>query len=119
MDADWLRWRLSNPSRAYFLTPVGVGQSVVNTTQSRACFSLGRVADSDLAASGLTLPRKALRGPACLTPVFPTTGTAEGKGAFLPQRLSPSPWHVILRDLGDRNDALRDLCFTGLAMDTF
>lgn len=112
---DWMRWRLANPSVEYFLTPAGQDEAVINTHRGRAVFSLGRMNRSVLSNDFFSTPWRRNRGLATFTPVYPK----EGKGPFLPERLMPSPWHIILRRLGSGLDAMSRLHFDGLSMDTF
>lgn len=115
VDAEWLAWRLTNPSAAYFATPAGGGDVILNTSRGNVTFSIGRTG-ADMVKGLPALPRKSFRGLASMTPVFPTAG----RGPFLPERLMPSPWHVIVRPLAAPDtQALTHLQFDGLSMDTF
>ncbi|MGP3699597.1 GNAT family N-acetyltransferase [Rhodobacter sp. NSM] len=111
----WVRWRLSNPSAEYFLTPYGQDEAIVNTRRGRTVFSLGRTKRTDLPNDIPATPWRRNRGLAPLTPVYPK----EGKGPLLPATLMPSPWHVILRRLEPGLDAMAKIQFDGLSMDTF
>lgn len=112
---DWVRWRLANPSAEYFLTLAGQDEAIINTRRGRIVFSLGRTKRTSLPNDISATPWRRSRGLATLTPVFPK----EGKGPLLPASLIPSPWHVILRQLGPGMDSLAKVHFDGLSMDTF
>ncbi|MBM2294573.1 GNAT family N-acetyltransferase [Sulfitobacter pseudonitzschiae] len=115
MGHSWLRWRLANPSADYFLTRAGQDEAIINTRRGRAIFSLGRanlsVLPDDIEA---TAWRRGF-GLITLTPVYPKVG----KSLFLPERLMPSPWHIILRRLGSELDDMTNFHIDGLSMDTF
>lgn len=115
MDAEWLGWRLTNPSARYFTSPVGGGEVAINTRRGRATFSLGRVPGGAVAGIG-GLERRSWCGPLPLSPVFPSAG----KRPLLPAWIIPSPWHVILRRLAAPSTTpMREVQFDGLSMDTF
>lgn len=112
---SWLRWRLANPSANYFATSAEDGDIIINARRGRTVFSLGR-APSHVASSLFEqTPKKFFRGPTTLTPVFPK----EKFGPLLPERLMPSPWHIIFRQLGPKVDGMSQIHFDGLSMDSF
>lgn len=112
---DWMLWRLANPSAEYFLTAAGQDEAVINSRRGRAVFSLGRMNRSVLSNELFSTPWRRSCGLTRLTPVYPKEGT----GPFVPERLMPSPWHIILRRLGSGLNAMSRLHFDGLSMDTF
>lgn len=116
-DADWLKWRLANPSRTYAVRRNGKGRFSISTRVKGIPFHLARRsepanADAALAGTSGSLP---LPG---FAPVF---GPTPPGGPALPLRYQPSPWHVIWRTLAPGLDAdlPRRLRMDGLSMDTF
>jgi hypothetical protein len=84
-------------------------------------FTLSRADASGLPGRARPTPRMLSANslmPA-LTPLF--GGPDFAQGLKLPQKLQPSPWHVIFRSLDPAVDkSMADaLLFDGLAMDTF
>lgn len=116
---NWIRWRLANPSSDYFLTPAKKNREtvIVNCRRSGLVFSLGSTKRS-LLPQGTVASRlvwKSLRGPNTLTPLYPNCRS----GLVLPECFMPSPWHLIIRQLGPRATTMFKIHFDGLSMDTF
>ena len=115
LSASWLEWRMSNPASTYFITEAGQDRATVNTRRGRAVFSLGSVCRSILPDNLEVASKRRFRGIATLAPIFPKRGI----GPFLPQKLMPSPWHVIFRPLASDMRLTPRVHLDGLAMDTF
>ena len=114
-SAKWMAWRLANPGATYFFTEAGQDKAIINTRRGPGVFSLGCVSRSSL-PEYLGIPSwRRFRGLAPLTPVFPKRGL----GPFLPEKMMPSPWHVIWRPLGPGVPSMSRVHIDGLAMDTF
>ena len=118
-DAEWINWRLSNPSRKYTYSLLGNGALNIRTEIKGITFNLGYVDNSifqKTKVSTLT-KRESVLLPA-LTPYF-----QKGYHSIfrIPYLFYPSPWHVIWRTLDKSIDQeLADkLLFSGLSMDTF
>lgn len=114
-SAEWLNWRLSQPSARYVLGKVHDDTRPVLAKVGRAIFNLGEV-------SGLETGPFLKEAPLywkylALTPKFPSP-----RGAInLPKWLVPSPWHVIVRPLACESflEFAKTLELTGLDMDSF
>lgn len=112
ITADWLEWRLANPSASYRSSRRGRSVTI-STIKKGVPFHLGCVQAGLLPGErGMSL---ALPG---LAPVF-DRGVA---GRFaIPMKYQPSPWHVIWRSLSAGGDPSlpQRLRMDGLSMDTF
>lgn len=119
LDAKWLAWRFSNPSRSYERIAHGDGTSTIRTWVRKAPFNICRVPTDMLDASGLAA--RMPQGLAVLPALAPVFGLGGPAGVLLPQRFQPSPWHVIWRSLDPACDVAlaHALRFDGLSMDTF
>lgn len=113
VDADWLDWRLTNPSRSYTCVRHRDGSATLRTQVKSVGFNIGRV-DAAL------LPAMA-KASALIPALSPSFGPTQHAGIRLPLRLQPSPWHMIWRTLDPTLDSSLPgrLGFDGLAMDTF
>ncbi len=114
VDADWLGWRLANPSRQYLAAESGGGRVTLATKVRSVPFKLARVNRALLAGAD---PAASLLPHVGLTPWF---GPTDPPLLRLPPRLQPSPWHVIWKPLSDGLDPTlcKSLRISGLAMDT-
>lgn len=117
VDADWLGWRLANPSRRYVVLRHGDGSSTIRTFVKHTPFNIGRVSNSllshgriDSLTAGAPLPG--------LTPLFVSS---RHPSLPLPLWVQPSPWHVIWRSLASNIEPSlpSQLRFEGFGMDTF
>jgi GNAT superfamily N-acetyltransferase len=112
---------LANPSRRYVRVEHGDGTCTLRTTVRNAPFNLARVDTALLARCNALAPAVGMAQGAlpALTPLFGGQGYAGG--LKLPQKLQPSPWHVIFKSLGTGVDVrlAAATMFDGLAMDTF
>lgn len=109
-SATWWDWRLRNPSRRYHLA----GDAL--QTQVRGVpFNVATIQPS--VSMPLLVPRRVLRRPLALTPIFPWTE----RGPAVPMRFQPSPWHVIIRALDNTpvEAYARNLVLWGIDIDTF
>lgn len=115
LDAEWLKWRLSNPTASYFATRSGPNL-VVKTIARSIPFVIG-VVPGDLLKDPDVLPIRPFSAliPS-LTPLFP-----HASSVLLPYRMQPSPWNLICLPLGTATDDrdLDHLAVNGLAMDTY
>lgn len=120
VDADWLAWRLANPSRQYeALEHRDATWCTLRTRVKGVPFNIGRVRAEALrrGCHAAVIGHGNALLPA-LTPLFDLTPT---RGVRLPLRLQPSPWHVIWRSLSASVDKSFATHFRldGLGMDTF
>lgn len=115
----WLRWRLGNPSRRYGIVRHSDGTATLRTRVGHVPFNMARL-PRDMVEAGLggAAIATASRWLPALTPSF---GLAGASGILLPDRLHPSPWHVIWKSLRrEADDSLAEhLCFDGISTDTF
>lgn len=119
MNSDWLKWRLRNPSRQYSVWSHGDGSSSILTKVRGPVFNIARVKTSRL-PQDLGRECKIVKG--LLRPaLIPCYGENPSYGFKLPERMHPSPWHLIWKTLASDFDAsiAKHLVFDGISMDTF
>ena len=119
MSSEWLKWRLSNPSRHYSVWSHGDGSSSILTKVRGPVFNIARVKTNRLPQNvdaGCTVVKGAFR-PA----LIPCYGESPSYALKLPERMQPSPWHMIWKTLSSDFDAsiAKHLVFDGISMDTF
>ena len=115
LDAEWLRWRLSNPTARYFAARSGPNP-VIKTMARSIPFAIGAVPAGLITDLDLAPIRPFTALMPSLTPMFPHAGSL-----LLPYRMQPSPWNLICLPLGAAIDDrdLDHLAVNGLAMDTY
>lgn len=114
-NENWLTWRLGNPSRNFTKIEHADGTTTIRTMVNRIPFNIYR--DSAKSVSICNLPKGHN-----LLPVFTPNFGFTGMNIFrLPNKLKPSPWHLIWRTLDNSIDMniMEKLQFDGFAMDTF
>jgi GNAT superfamily N-acetyltransferase len=119
INSEWLGWRFSNPSRVYEFIEHSDGTSTIRTWVQKVPFNICRV--STVMLNGAYISNRIGKGHALLPALSPVFGVDLGAGLLLPQKLQPSPWHVIWRSLDPACDSelAQYLKFDGLSMDTF
>jgi len=114
MSDSWVDWRLKQPIAQYSVFRQK-SRFFAFTTMKRIPVCLGEVTSEQAERSGLLV--KGGLPFFFLSPEFPV----ESNRLVVPQKIVPSPWHVILKTL-DANAALPGyphLRLNGLATDTF
>jgi GNAT superfamily N-acetyltransferase len=113
-----LTWRLKNPSRTYYVHGDGRETWIYTSVgPARTPVLLGYAVDGRRATDGLpALPRLSLLQPKMLLGYGTKT---MGVVMPVPQRLLPSPWHVIFRPLSDFKNDKVPLGILGIDLDTF
>lgn len=121
VTADWLAWRLANPSRRYERVRHADGSTSLSTSLKGIPFRFARIDTQVLQESRVEAAIPAASGivPG-LSPYFAASNSV-GLRLPLPLKMQPSPWHVIWRSLDAGCDATlaSRLRLDGLAMDTF
>ena len=112
-DIEWLQWRLKNPSNNYSLIE-RKNKLIISCKIKNINFNLFEGEISETYSKLLKQKKKIFH----FKPYF-------GKGIKptlnFPQRLRPSPWHVIVKSLNSEitPELLSSIYFDGLSMDTF
>jgi GNAT superfamily N-acetyltransferase len=115
VDANWLRWRLANPSASYFFTSKKNNNVLINVKQGKFIFSIGCHSRELINELSSSYPWHINRGIVPLSPVFPS----QNYWPLVPKKLMPSPWHLIYRSLSPNHKEPTNIRVDGLSMDTF
>lgn len=119
IDADWINWRLANPSRRYVIVRHRGGSSTIRTHVRGVPFNVARIENEVILRSRV---REYVGTGSALVPgLAPIFSTPPPRWPRLPLKAQPSPWHVIWRALHTQYDLpMREhLHIDGLSMDTF
>lgn len=106
----WTEWRLKNPSKKYYCVPTSHAKAAIYCRSALAAIILGEIDQVNVPFYSLEVPKVTplLR----LAPSFPCALRIK-----VPNKLMPSPWHVIARPLSA--SCYPNIVLSGLDLDSF